>query len=92
MCRLNRTRDFERNGYRLVRSHRTLERPTFDVLEHQVIRPNVIVLADPWMVKRGNGLSFPVEAALIAPLNLLIATTGVSLESRAFQASPFRPP
>ena len=68
-----RVRFFERRGDlnrqtdRVVRGQRALERLALDVLEHQVVRPDVVDLADVRMIERGDRARFLLEPLAVLP-------------------------
>src|SRR5678815_1953558 len=57
-----RARDLDRLADRLGRLDRTAQRRAGDVLEHEIARPDVVQLADVWMVQRRNRPRFVFES------------------------------
>ena len=47
---------------RLIERERTVQRSPLDKLHHQIIRADVVNLADVRMIQRGDGFGFPLEA------------------------------
>src|SRR5262245_54392362 len=47
------------------------KRPAFNVLQHQVIRSNIVNLEDVWMVEGGNRARFLLEARNVLALEPL---------------------
>ena len=60
-----RTRDLDRQPHGLVQGKRALERLAFDVLKDQVIRPDIIELANVGMVQRRNRAGFSFESVAV---------------------------
>ena len=54
-------RDLHRQPHRIGHGHGPLQDLALDVLHHQVIRPDVVELADMWMIQRGDGTSLVLE-------------------------------
>src|SRR5215467_3198537 len=48
--------------HRLIDRQRTFQRSAVNVLHHQVIRPDVVELANVRMIQRGDRTRFPLEA------------------------------
>jgi len=60
--RIQRVQNLARILHRLVDRQRPLERLAFDILHHQVIRPDIVQRADMRMVQRRDRPRFPLEA------------------------------
>src|ERR1017187_7727498 len=71
MRQLESVRDLPCNAQRVGQRHRSCERPTFDVLQHQVIRPDVVDLANVPMIQRRDGTRFLLEPGSVLALQLL---------------------
>jgi len=68
---LKRARDLQRKGQNLLDLHWPMQRPALDVFQNQVIRPNIVDLADVRMIQRGNRPRLCLEACAVLPLQLL---------------------
>lgn len=62
MRRLESVRDLSCEPQRVIQRSRPCERPAFDVLQHQVIRTDVVNLANVRMIERGNCTRFVLES------------------------------
>ena len=45
----------------LLQRQWTLQRSAFKIFHHQIIRPNVVQMANVWVVQRGNRVSFAAK-------------------------------
>ena len=64
-------RDLHRQPHRIGDGHGPRQDLTLDVLHHQVIRPDVIELADVWMIECGDRTSFALESLGVLGLEAL---------------------
>src|ERR1700722_7032602 len=71
MRQLESVRDLSSNAQRVGQRQRSCERPAFDVLQHQVIRPDVVDLANMRMIQRGDCTRFLLEPGSVVALQLL---------------------
>jgi hypothetical protein len=62
MRHLERPRDLHRQAHGVGDRHRALKRTAIEVLEHQIVRPDIVNLADMRMVERGNCTRFLFES------------------------------
>jgi hypothetical protein len=86
-----RTGNLHRQAQRLVCGHGAADRVALDVLQHQIVRADVIHLTDMGMVERHNRARFLVEAISVGSRELRDATMRPSRVSRAFHTSPIPP-
>ena len=59
---IERIANLHRILQRLIDRQRPLERRAFDVLHHQIIRADIVELADVGMIQRRNRLRFALES------------------------------
>jgi hypothetical protein len=59
---IERGGDLGGQAHGLIDSLRSLKRTAINVFEHQVVRADVVNLADVRMIDRGDGAGFPHEA------------------------------
>src|SRR5262249_31490800 len=71
MCCLDRPRDLQRQRHCFFHAQGTGKRLAFDVLEHQVVWPYVVHLADMRMVQRRNSPTLHLETAAMVSLEPL---------------------
>ena len=83
--------DLRRIVQHSFKRQRTLKGLPFDVLEDEVIRPDVVQRANVRMIESGNGARFPLEALRELLLGYLMATIRSRRVSRAFHTSPMPP-
>ncbi|HTB13421.1 MAG TPA: hypothetical protein VK752_17690 [Bryobacteraceae bacterium] len=62
MRRFERSRKLNRRLQRQIERHRTLDFGAFYVLHHDVVRPDVVDLADVRMIQRGDGAGFALKS------------------------------
>src|SRR5262249_32246196 len=63
--------DLNRQTYGLLRWQRNLKRFAVDVLHHQIIRADIVQLADVGMIQRRNSARFRLEAIAVLTLQPL---------------------
>lgn len=66
-----RAGDLQRRAHGFVRCDGTLNRRTLHILKYQIVRPDVINLADMRMIQRCNGAGFLLKARTMLALELL---------------------
>ena len=71
MRQLESIRDLSSNAQCVGERQGSCERPAFDVLQHQVIRPDVVDLANMRMIQRRDCTRFLLESGSVLTLQLL---------------------
>jgi hypothetical protein len=71
MRRIQRLSGLRRQPHGFFHGLRPFERPSFDVFEHQVVRPDFVNLADARMIQRPNRTRFLLEAGAVLALEAL---------------------
>jgi hypothetical protein len=71
MCRLQSAGDLDRQPHGLLSMQGAAQRAALDVLQHEIIRPNIVDLADMRMVQRGNRTTFLLESSRVLGLQPL---------------------
>src|SRR6516165_3804327 len=71
MCRLQSAGDLDCQAHGLLSLQGASQRAALDVLQHEIIRPNVVDLADMRMIQRGNRTRFLLESSRVLGLQPL---------------------
>src|SRR6516162_7636237 len=71
MCRLQSAGDLDCQAHGLLSLQGASQRAALDVLQHEIIRPNVVNLADMRMIQRGNRTRFLLESSRVLGLQPL---------------------
>src|SRR5690349_18476346 len=71
VCGFQRIRDLPGNAQYIDQRQRPCKRSPLDVLQDQVIRPDVVNLANVRMIERGNRTRFLLEAPSVMALQSL---------------------